>query len=201
MTAEGSSGTRKFDPVSAAMALIASIAIVWAAWLRFGPPPTPEPLSPGVKLPALRLIDPETNEPVLLIGLRDKVVWVTFWSSIASEADSDLIDLQRVWNRFKNREKFAMAAVAVDEAKVGLLRALVAKSKVSLPVYLAAPETRKRFGADAVKLPLHMLVDETGRIAAVAQGREGATLARLAEQARQRLDKIDPIGNSRFVSQ
>lgn len=199
MTAEGTPVARKFDPVSAMMALIASIAIVWAGWLRFGPPPTPEPLSPGAKLPALRLIDPETNESVLLLGLRNKVVWVTFWSSTASEANSDLIDLERIWSRFKDREKFAMAAVAVDEAKAGRLLALVAKSKVSLPVYLAAPETRQRFGADAAKLPLHLLVDETGRVAAVAQGREGATLARLAEQARQRLDKIDPIGNSRFV--
>lgn len=181
------------------MALIASIAIAWTGWLRFGPPPAPEPLSPGAKLPALQLIDPETNEPVLLLGLRNKVVWVTFWSSTVSESDSDLIDLERVWRRFKGREKFAMAAVAVDEARVGRLLELVAKSKVSLPVYLAALETRKRFGADAAKLPFHLLVDETGRVSAVAQGREGATFARLAEQARQRLDKIDPIGNSRFA--
>src|SRR4051812_2602979 len=99
MTGEASRVSRRFDSVSASMALIASIAIVWAAWLRFGPPPPPEPLSPGAMLPALRLVDPETNEPVLLIGLRNKVVWVTFWSAAASEADSDLVDLERVWSR------------------------------------------------------------------------------------------------------
>ena len=199
MTDEASGSPRKFDPISAMMACVATIAILWAAWSRFGPAAAPEPPKLGARLPALKLIDPETNEPVLLLGLRDKVVWVTFWSAAAPEARSDLIDLERVWKRFKPREKFAMVAVAIDAESAGPVLAIVGASKVSLPVYLAAPETRKRFGADVVKLPLHLLVEETGKIAAVAQGRDGSTFARLAEQARQRLDRIDPLGNTRFV--
>ncbi len=190
---------RKFDPVSAFMALVATVAILWGAWMRFGPSPTPEPLAPGAKLPPLKLIDPETNEPVLLLGLRDKVVWVTFWSATAVEARSDLNDLQSVWGRFQPHSRFAMAAVAIDADKSGAVRKLIATAKATLPVYLAAPETRKRFGADAAKLPLHILIDDTGRVAAVAQGRDGATFARLTEQAKQRLDQIDPLGSSRFV--
>lgn len=199
MSDEAPVESRKFDPVSALMAVVATIAILWAGWMRFGPPPAPEPLSPGARLPPLKLIDPETNEPVLLLGLRDKVVWVTFWSATAAEARSDLTDLQRVWMRFNPRSRFAMAAVAVDADKPGPVLKIVASCKANLPVYLAAPETRKRFGADSARLPLHLLIDETGHVAAVAQGRDGATFARLCGQAKQRLDAIDPLGNARFA--
>jgi len=199
MTEEKAVDARKFDPVSALMAVVAAIAILWAGWLRFGPPPLPEPLAPGAKLPPLKLIDPETNEPILLLGLRDKVVWVTFWSANAPQALSDLADLQRIWTRFSPRSKFAMVAVAVDLEEPGPLLEMLANTKASLPAYLAEKQTRNRFGTDAVRLPMHLLIDETGKVSAVAQGRDGATFARLTEQTKQRLDAIDPIGQPRFV--
>jgi len=65
MTEEKAVDARKFDPVSALMAVVAAIAILWAGWLRFGPPPLPEPLAPGAKLPPLKLIDP----PQMPIGV------------------------------------------------------------------------------------------------------------------------------------
>jgi hypothetical protein len=198
MTRPAEQPARRFDRVSALLALITSVALVSAGWMRFGPGRAVEPLSVGATLPALRLLDPATREPLVLLGLRGKVVWLTFWSASAptATARADLDALETVWKRFKTRSKFAMAAVAIDADRPEAVRSLLATTRWTLPVYLAAPETRQAFGADAARLPLHLLVDPTGQILATAQGQ---TLGRLTDQAERALDQLEPLGKTRFA--
>lgn len=191
---------RGFDAASAAMALVTAVALVWAAWLRFGPAPPTEPPTVGALAPALRLLDPATSDPLVLLGLRDKVVWVTFWSAGPPTGRSDLADLEAVWTRFRAHPKFAMAALAVESDRPEWLRDAVSATKASLPTYLVSPETRRSFGAGPRHLPLHVLIDPTGRVVAVAQGRGPAVLARLADQAERWLDELGPSGKARFAA-
>ncbi len=190
---------RGFDKVSAAMALVTAVAIVWAGWLRFGPAPPTEPPAVGTPAPALRLLDPATSEPLVLLGLRDKVVWVTFWSAGPPTGRTDLAELEAVWARFGSHPRFAMAALAVESDRPELLRAAAEAANATLPTYLAAPETRRSFGAGPRHLPLHVLIDPTGRVGAVAQGRGPAALTRLADQAGRWLDELGPSGKARFA--
>lgn len=192
---------RGFDKVSAAMALVTTVMLAWAAWLRLGPPPKPETPAVGTLAPALRLLDPSTSEPLVLLGLKGKVVWIAFVSpgGSAPGSSNDLPALEAVWKRFKPRPKFAMAALDVDSARPDRLRAAVASAKATLPAYLAAPETCRAFGVDLRRLPLHVLVDPSGRIAAVAQGRGALTLDRLGDQAERWLDEVEPLGKTRFA--
>jgi hypothetical protein len=127
----------RFDPVNAMMALVASIAIASLIWTRFGPVPPVEAPRVGSALPMLHLLDPETSEPLLLLGLRGKVVWVCFWSSASPSSHADVAELDRQWTRLKSLKRFAMAAVSVDADRAGAeaVRAAVAASGATLPVY------------------------------------------------------------------
>jgi hypothetical protein len=48
-------------------------------------------------------------------------------------------------------------------------------------------------------LPLHVLIDESGCVAAVAHGRDNSSLSRLADQAERWLDDMEPLGRTRFA--
>jgi hypothetical protein len=47
--------------------------------------------------------------------------------------------------------------------------------------------------------PLHVLIDEDGRILALARGAGRPTIARIADQARRRLAELDPLDHTRFA--
>ena len=79
-------------------------------------------------------------------------------------------------------------------------REAMAEVHATLPVYLATPETRRRFGVQDADPPLHLLIDERGQVAALARGAGQATIDRLASQARAWLDELDPMRNTRFAS-
>jgi hypothetical protein len=190
---------RRIDWVSAAMALVTSLALAGAAWMRFGPAPASEPPGVGTLAPPLRLLDPATSEPLVLLGLRGKVIWLTFWSADSPSARADLVALDRVWNRLRARPKFAMAAVAIEAEHPDRVRAMLAEMKARLPVYLAPAETRRAFGATGSHVPFHLLFDETGRVGAVARGGAPGVLDRLARQAEQWLDELEPLGPTRFA--
>jgi hypothetical protein len=189
---------RPFDWVGALIATVTVMALGWVVWQRFGPPSRPEPPGLGAKSPPLRLIDPVTLEPIVLLGLRGKLVWLTFWSVDSPSARSDLGALERVWKRFKERERFAMAAVAVESGSSDRLRAALTASHATLPAYLASPATSRAFGAEGTDLPLHFLIDETGRVAAVSRG-GGPSLDRLADKAETWLDELQPFAKTRFA--
>lgn len=179
------------------MALVAGVAVAWTVWIRFGSDADVEPPRVGAAFPPLRLLDANTAQPVVLFGLRGRVVWVTFWSA---SSPSGLAELDRVWDRLGSRRGFSMVAAAVDAPSAGRIRTLVDRAKTSLPVYLAAPETRRAFGVTARNVPLHLLIDESGQVGAVAQGASRDTFARLVAQAERWLDEMEPLGKTRFAS-
>jgi hypothetical protein len=187
------------DRVSAVLTVFVLAALASFLWLRFGPPGAPEPPGVGKMIPALKLLDVETSEPLVLLGLRGKVVWITFWSASSPTGPADLAALESVWKRLHPHTMFAMAAAASESDRPAIVRAAVAAAKAEVPSYLASPETLRAFGATAGDLPLHVLLDPNGRVAAVARGRDPITINRLADQADRALRVIDPLGASRFA--
>src|SRR4051794_36293045 len=159
----------RIDWASAAMALAISLALAGTAWMRYGPAPASEPPGVGAPVPPLRFLDPATSEPLVLLGFRGKVVWLTFWSAESPAARADVLALDRVWNRLRTRSKFAMPAVAIEADPPEPVRAVLAETKAGLPVYLAPAETRRAFGATGRHLPFHLLIDENGRVGAVSR--------------------------------
>src|SRR6516225_2198706 len=72
--------SRPFDWVSLLMALVTILVVGAAAWLRFAPRSSIEPPKVGSVLPPLRLLDLQSSEPLVLLGLKGRIVWVVFWS-------------------------------------------------------------------------------------------------------------------------
>ncbi len=190
---------RRLDGVTAIMVVVTAASLLGAAWLRTRRQPADEPPAVGALAPPLRLLDLETSEPVVLVGLRGKVVWVVFWSADSPSAKSSLTAIESAWNSLKARGRFAMVAAAVESDLPDRVRAVTAESNVKLPVYLASAETRRRFGAGEADPPLNVLIDPEGHIATISRGTGEKTIDRIANQARRLLDDLGPVENTRFA--
>jgi hypothetical protein len=193
---------RRVDAMSGVMMLVTLAALIGAAWMRFGRSSSPEPAtaSVGNEAPPLRLIDLQTSEPIVLLGLNQKVVWVVFWSAAAPSGRACLPELEAASRRLRMHRRFAMVAAAVEVDDPGAVRAAIRAADFKLPAYLAGPETRRRFGAENTDPPLHVLIDAGGRVLAMARGEGQPAIGRIAEEARRRLDELDPLGETRFAS-
>src|SRR5437870_2539718 len=101
---------RKLDWPSALMALVACAALGWVAWLRFGPGTPVAPPAVGAVAPPLRLLDLQQGQPLVLAGLRGRVVWLTFWSVNSSTVKHDLSALEAAWQHLKPWRQFALVA-------------------------------------------------------------------------------------------
>jgi hypothetical protein len=192
--------SRRIDWVSLLMALGIVMIVGGAAWLRFARPPSIEPPAVGSVLPPLRLLDLKSSEPVVLLGLKGRIVWVVFWSPGSQAGCKVLPQLEKAWKRLRPHGRFSMVAAVVDSTQSQQAREAMAEIHATLPVYLATPETRRRFGVEDADPPLHLLIDERGKIAALAKGADQATIDRLTAQARAWLDELDPMRNTRFAS-
>jgi peroxiredoxin len=191
---------RRIDGVTAIMIVVTAAALLGAAWLRTRRQPENQPPAAGALAPPLGLLDLETSEPVVLVGLRGKVVWVVFWSADSSSSRSNLIAINDAWKSLRARERFAMVAAAVEADHPERVRAAVAESGVKLPIYLASAESRRRFGALEADPPLNLLIDADGHIATLARGTSPQTLERIADQAGRMLDELGAPNDSRFAS-
>src|SRR4051812_39439822 len=89
-------------------------ALGTTAWLRFGPRPAGPTPAVGSVAPPLRLLEPETGEPVVLVGLHGRIVWVTFWTARSPSGPAVLRALDGAWARFRARSKFTRIAAAVE---------------------------------------------------------------------------------------
>ncbi len=195
----GDSFSRRFDRASVLLALGTLLIVGWTAWLRFGPPPGLEPLAVGSALPPLGLRNLETAEPLVLLGLKGKVVWIVFWTASSSSSQASLSRLERVWRRLGPHRRFSLVTAAVDWEQPERVRTALAEAHETVPAYLASPETRQRFGAEQADPPLHLLIDAQGRVAALARGGAQETIDRLAAQVQGWLEDLDPLGSTRFA--
>ena len=190
---------RRIDGITAIMLVVTVASLLGAAWLRIRQLPENGPPAVGALAPPLRLLDLETSEPIVLVGLPGKVVWVVFWSADSRSTGSSLAAIEAGWNTLKARGRFAMVAAAVEAADPGRVRAAAAKTGLKMPVYLATAETRRRFGAFQADPPLNVLIDGDGRIVTIARGTSPETIERITSQAGRLLDELGPIEETRFA--
>jgi hypothetical protein len=197
--ATGIARRRWIDPTGVLMIVITTAGLLGAAWLRFGPASSPPPAAIGGLAPPLQLLDMDTSEPMVLAGLRGKVVWIVFWSVSSASGPASLPPLEDVWNRLKAHKRFVRGAAAIETDQAKRVRALTGGSPFKLPVYLASPETQRRYGVERADPPLHVLIDAAGRIIAIARGAGRSTIDRIADKAKSQLDELDPLGDTRFA--
>ena len=192
---------RRIEPMSGLMSAITLAALIGTLWMRCGPPSRESAVvAVGRAAPPLRLLDLETSEPMVLVGLQGKVVWVVFWSAEAASGRSCLVELAAIAKRLKAHRRFALVTAAIEAGDPARVRTTIAGISVDLPVYLAEAATRERFAVEEADPPLHVLIDADGRVLALARGAGRPTLERMAAQAGRRLDELDPMGQTRFAA-
>ncbi|MFO0891576.1 MAG: TlpA disulfide reductase family protein [Isosphaeraceae bacterium] len=191
--------SRRVDRVSLLLTVATLAFVAGAIWLRLRTPELPEPPSLGSTPPPLRLLDPETSEPVFLLGLKGKVTWLVFWSADSASGKAVLPRLEEAWRTLRPHRRFALVAAAVDAGDPGKVRDVLGALHPRLPAYLATPETRLRYGVSQADPPLHLLIDAEGKVAALVRGAGKETVHRLAERIRGWLEDLDPLGPTRFA--
>src|SRR5262249_58624925 len=111
--------------------------------MRCGPPSRGAAVvAVGRAAPPLRLLDLETSEPMVLVGLQGKVVWVVFWSAEAASGRSCLVELAAIAKRLKAHRRFALVTAAIEGGDPARVRTTIAGLRVGLPVYLAEAAAR-----------------------------------------------------------
>jgi hypothetical protein len=193
------SSLAKLDRGSAAMAAVTIVALLAFVWFRYSSSTRGKPVAVGDRAPLLRLVDLDSSEPLLVLGLTGKVVWIVFWSAEARDARESLAAIARASGKIRAHRKFSMFAAAVGAGNPDRVRAAAAEGGGGLPVYLASADSIRRFGAENADPPLHVLIDEAGEVIALARGTSEATLDRLADQVERRLNELDPHGTTRFA--
>jgi hypothetical protein len=181
------------------MALATVLLVAGTCWIRFGKAPPLETPAVGASPPPLRLLDLKTSEPLLLLGLKGKIVWVVFWSANSTTGPANLSALESVWKRFGTDRRFSLVTAAVDSEHPDRVRAALANVHAKLPAYLATRETQRQFAVGAADPPLHVLIGAEGRIAALARSGSRDTVSRLATRVQTWLDELDPLANTRFA--
>jgi hypothetical protein len=191
----------RLDRTSAVMAAVTIVALLTFVWFRIGSSTSGKPLAVGDPAPLLWLVDLDSSEPSPVLGLKGKVVWIVFWSAEAPDAPQSLAAIAHASSKLRAHRRFNMFTAAVGAAKPDRVRAAASQSGAALPIQLASADSIRRFGAENADPPLHVLIDEDGRVIALARGAGHSTLDRLAEQAERRLDELDPQGTTRFALQ
>jgi hypothetical protein len=112
---------RRINPMSALMSAVTVASLIGAAWLRFAAPPSPGSpvVTVGAPAPLLWLLDLETSDPVVMVGLKGRVVWVVFWSADAPSGRSCLPELAAAWKGLKAHQQFALVTAAVETGDPG----------------------------------------------------------------------------------
>lgn len=196
---------RRVDWLSVLLILATLGVLGKTAWQRFGPEPWPDPPRVGQTPPLIRLVELETGKSLILGYPRGQVLWITFWSHEDKDAAQDLRDLDAAWQSLKNRASFLMfaaASVSSDQAKPDLypsVTQLIGQTQSTVPVALAPPKAQRAFGAQPSKRPLHILIDDKGKILAIESGRNPDIFRNFTKMVKTRLDQIEPFNGPRFA--
>jgi hypothetical protein len=190
---------RRIDAVTAIMAMVTIASLAGAFWMKWMRGPDIAPATVGSIAPPLRLLDVRSSEPLVLAGVRGKVIWVVFWSTKEPKSAASFAELEPVWTSFKAESRFTMLAAAVESDSPAEVRRLVSDTRTTVPVYLASTETCRRFGAITGLPPLNVLIDADGRIATLARGTSPQTIERIRDQAQKLVDQLEPTMDTRFA--
>src|SRR5690348_15740513 len=109
-----------------------------------------------------------TGAPVKLSGYRVKVVLLNFWATWCAPCRTEIpwfVEFQRT----EGGRGFQVVGVSLDEGGWKAVQPYIEEKKVSYPVVLADDEVSRQY--DGVEsLPTTMIIDRSGRIAAVHVG-------------------------------
>jgi hypothetical protein len=184
------------DLVNALLVMVTIIFLIGSCWIRFGTSTNRPSLAVGDLAPSLHLRD-LNGEPLIVLGLWGKVVWLTFWSATSREGLIVVDRLDQIWRGLDKEGGFASFSLVIDDVEPEIVRDLIATRSLRLPAYLASAETCRDYGAAAGDLPLHVVINDDGRILAITRGSD---LEEIEEMVKARLRVLHSAGGALFAA-
>ncbi|HWF11900.1 MAG TPA: TlpA disulfide reductase family protein [Bryobacteraceae bacterium] len=103
-----------------------------------------------------------------LSGFRGKVVLLNFWATWCSPCEREIPWFVQLQQRYEGRG-FSVLGVSMDQGGWNAVKPYVAKKLVNYPVVMGNEQTAALFGG-LESIPLTLVIDRSGRIAAIHLG-------------------------------
>jgi cytochrome c biogenesis protein CcmG/thiol:disulfide interchange protein DsbE len=113
------------------------------------------------------------GKPLSLASARGKVVLLNFWATWCGPCRAEIPDLIELQEKYAG--KLQIIGLTVDEDDAGVVKQVVAKTRINYPVAMSSPEIRIKYGGVAA-LPTSFLVDTQGRVVQKHEGLRDPTL-------------------------
>jgi len=113
-------------------------------------------------------LDDASGKPVQLSGFRGKVVLLNFWATWCGGCKVEIPWLIEFQEQYGQRG-FVVLGVSLDADGWKLVRPFIGEKKINYRVMIGTDDLAVRYGADQA-LPVSVLIDKSGRIAATHTG-------------------------------
>jgi peroxiredoxin len=110
-----------------------------------------------------------SGQSVRLADFRGKVVLLSFWATWCAPCDQEIpwfVEFQRM----HNQRGFTVLGVSMDEGGWGSVKPYIETKKVNYPVMIGNSEVAGLFGGQYFPMPLTLIIDRSGQIAAIHAG-------------------------------
>ncbi|MEA1951709.1 MAG: TlpA disulfide reductase family protein, partial [Planctomycetota bacterium] len=118
------------------------------------------------------------SKPLTLKSLAGKTAVIAFWSSASPPCRETLVEIEKVYQKYKKDPKVAFLAVSIDPPSVTneQLQKAIAEMRVALPIYrISQPDADKAFKVRVI--PTTVVLDAKGKIQDYQAGRRPGAAA------------------------
>jgi len=113
-------------------------------------------------------LDDASGRPIQLSGFKGKVVLLNFWATWCGGCKVEIPWLIEFQEQYGQRG-FVVLGVSLDADGWKLVRPFISEKKINYRVMIGTDDIAARYGADQA-LPVSLLIDKSGRIAATHVG-------------------------------
>ncbi|HXI38612.1 MAG TPA: TlpA disulfide reductase family protein [Bryobacteraceae bacterium] len=113
-------------------------------------------------------LDDASGRPVQLSGFKGKVILLNFWATWCGGCKVEIPWLIEFQEQYGQRG-FVVLGVSLDADGWKLVRPFITEKKINYRVMIGTDDIAARYGADQA-LPVSVLIDQSGRIAATHVG-------------------------------
>lgn len=127
-----------------------------------------------------------SGESLSLRSLRGRHVLVNFWATWCPPCLEEMPSLEALSKQF-GADELTVVAISSDEGGADTVRPFIEKLQLTFAILLD-PDTQVAGSYGARNLPMTVLIDPQGRVAAAALGARDWGSSRAVEQLRQRMN-------------
>ena len=119
------------------------------------------------KAPVTAIFSDDQGEPVDIIDLKGKVVFLNFWATWCPPCKAEMPSIQKLVEKFKDNDSVVFMMVEIEHEKEKA-HAFLKENNMKLPLYYPESEIPSEWLGQSI--PTTVILDKDGRIAAHHEG-------------------------------